>query len=70
MKDVKTKSDKNQLQTSKDVIISDVKNLHELPIFLASNPKDFAVQIQLEPNKHLEGGTQERVINILSLIHI
>lgn len=67
MKDVKTKSRKNQPQTSKDVIISDVKNLHELPIFLASNPKDFAIQIQLEPTKHLEGGTQERVINISAL---
>ena len=67
MKDVKTKSRKNQPQTSKDVIISDVKNIHELPIFLASNPKSHTVQIELKPERHPEGGIQERIVNISAL---
>ena len=67
MKNTKDYPIKNQPKTEKDTIIGDVKNIHELPLFLASNPKTHTVQIELQPEKHPEGGTQERVINISAL---
>lgn len=64
MSNDKTYPTKNQSQITKEIRSRDVKNLHELPFFLASKPKEFRTEILLNPEKHPEGGILERVVNI------